>query len=253
MSKNKKAKDCGSKKKIFHGPEQIPSPAPDDQLCSPFKCPDKIPTPRFSSPNSPLSEKKLNELQQCISKANDLFRSIGNERDPDNLRQLQLHFRSLRGIMVKVDVICNKKTEQIDGKIEEAGKNFIQLNKEGQTTFILFERIFTITQDEVGKAIEEQELLNIDNCDRRNITFSFGETVSCNPFLINLFFGIPLFVQLIPKLGSRVLVQEEGKEKIRGRLIGTEEGHLKVKVKKNKVKQINFNKLCFLTILHEPT
>ncbi|MDQ0218892.1 hypothetical protein ELQ35_10540 [Peribacillus cavernae] len=242
MDKNKKAENYLSKK------EQMKSSAQDDQPCSP-NCPEIIETPRFSSPNSSLSEKKLKELEECISKANDLLRSIGNESDPDNLRQLQLHFRSLRGVKVKVDVINNEKKIQIKGEVEEAGKDFIQLGKRGQTIFILFERIRTIDQAEPANVREEQELRNIDKSAQSYITFKFGHAVSANPYLLNLFFGIPLFVQLVPKLGSRVIVKAEGEKRIKGRLISTEKGHMQLEIKKGKTKQINLAKLYTLTFL----
>jgi hypothetical protein len=133
VGRHKKDKKSLSKKK-----QQTLNPPQD--------CPEIIETARFSSPNSALSEQKLKELEKCISKANDLLRSIGNQSDPNNLRQLQLYFRALKGIKVNVHLTCNGKTVKIEGKVEEAGKNFIQLVKKGQTTFILYDRIQTISQ-----------------------------------------------------------------------------------------------------------
>lgn len=67
-------------------------------------CPELIATPKFPSPNSPLPQEELDELQECIEIANQLLRSLGNRPNPNNLRQLQLHFLDLRKFLVRIKV-----------------------------------------------------------------------------------------------------------------------------------------------------
>lgn len=145
----------------FCCPGRIPASVPNDLFCTPFDCPKRIPTPRFNSPNSSFSPDELEQLQACFEEINDVLRSIGNPRDPENQRQLQLHFRALRGGLVRVIVDCDDEPIELLGTLEEAGRNFIQLNKIGEKTFILFERICSLQHaDGTGEVVEhEQELL----------------------------------------------------------------------------------------------
>lgn len=95
-----------------------------DLFGSPFDCKKQIPTPRFSSPNSPLPPRALDRLQRCIEEANDLLRSLGSESDPDNRRQLQLHFLSIRGADVILKVICEEQEiEEDEQEIEAVNRN----------------------------------------------------------------------------------------------------------------------------------
>lgn len=95
-----------------------------DLFGSPFDCKKQIPTPLFSSPNSPLPPKALDRLQQCIEEANDLLRSLGSESNPDNRRQLQLHFLSIRGANVILKIICEEQElEENEQEIESVNRN----------------------------------------------------------------------------------------------------------------------------------
>ena len=95
-----------------------------DLFGSPFDCKKQISTPRFSSPNSPLPPKALDRLQRSIEEANDLLRSIGSESDPENRRQLQLHFQSIRGAGVILKIICEEpELEENEQEIETVNEN----------------------------------------------------------------------------------------------------------------------------------
>ena len=83
-----------------------------DLFGSPFDCKKQIPTPHFSSANSSLPPKELDRLQREIEAANDLLRSIGSESNPDNRRQLQLHFLSIRGASVILRIICKEQEQE---------------------------------------------------------------------------------------------------------------------------------------------
>ena len=97
--------------------EMQPPVNPMNLFGSPFDCRKQIKTRRFASSNSPLTPEELDELQECIEAINDLLRSLGSRSDPNNTRQLQLHFLSLTGAHVKAEIICG--IEQLDEDEEE--------------------------------------------------------------------------------------------------------------------------------------
>ncbi|WP_455662260.1 hypothetical protein [Pradoshia sp.] len=123
----------------------------------PCDCPEKIPTKRFTSPNSPLPPDELDVLQRCIEAANDLLRSLGNESNPDNTRQLQLHFLNLEGVCVKVKLKCEVKKKSGEDAVEKtgvvvtAGRDFIQINSLGNDVFILYERLISLSREDCPK------------------------------------------------------------------------------------------------------
>ncbi|WP_449441598.1 hypothetical protein [Ureibacillus acetophenoni] len=79
---------------------------PTNLFGSPFDCKIQIRTRRFASPNSQFPQDELDDLQTCIRAVNYLLRSLGSKSDPNNTRQLQLHFLDLKGIRVKVNILC---------------------------------------------------------------------------------------------------------------------------------------------------
>ncbi len=236
----------------FRCPRQLPPSVADERFCVPDNCPKGIPTPRFASPNSPLPQNQLERLQACIEKVNELLRSVGNPRDPENLTGLRLHFRMLRGLRVQVEVDCGEQKEHLAGVLEEAGQNFLQLAEGGIKRFILFLRLCAVKREDEGNPENNhecmQELLNIDPCLRRDLVLRFGEVVSKNPFLINVFFGIPLNMRLADFLNSMVQVKRESGDIVQGVLTEVEENQIRVKVNKRE-ETINFNEICFIEIL----
>ena len=86
--------------------EMRPPVDPMNLFGSPFDCRKQIKTRRFASANSPLTQEELDELRECIEAINDLLRSLGSRSNPNNTRQLQLHFLRLRGAIVKAEIIC---------------------------------------------------------------------------------------------------------------------------------------------------
>jgi hypothetical protein len=268
-----------------------------DLFGSPFDCKKQIPTPRFSSPNSPLPPKALDRLQQCIEEANDLLRSLGSESDPDNRRQLQLHFLSIRGADVILKIICKeqeiKENEQEieavnrnrqkyikmkkingkeiepklrlkmykrrkakrsiimkNGKIFTAGRDFIQINEVGASVFVFYDRLISVARDKCEHVKQpEQELIDVNRKVRRELAFNFGDFVSKNPELVNLFFGIPLFKQLKEFLGKDVKVKIFDEE-IVGTLVKVDEGSLRILKKNDKEMEINLNEICFVKVFN---
>lgn len=246
----------------FSCSDRLPATVPDNRFGSPFKCPDKIPGPRFASPNSPLPPKELDKLQECIESANDLLRTLGNPRDPDNLTALRLRFRALRGTLMRVDVSCGNGQETLLGVLHGAGRDYIRLSAVGEELFIPFKRICSILRDAVREGHDEengpahgsntghgQELSEIDRCLRRELVLHFGNVVACNPKLLEIFFGLPLLIKLLDYLGCHVLVRLDSPEpdEVRGKLCGSEEGEILVQ-EENQLRQINLSTVCFITI-----
>ncbi|MGE5481514.1 MAG: hypothetical protein ACM3VX_01220 [Bacteroidota bacterium] len=107
----------------------------------PSPCPPQIPTPRFSSPNSPLPPEELEQLKACLERVNDLLRTLGNPPDPWNKEALRLHLRRLRGERrgkrVVVEVACAQGPgcgeadsggcESYAGRVRDAGKDYLEL------------------------------------------------------------------------------------------------------------------------------
>lgn len=215
---------------------------PEDLFGSPFHCKKQKETPRFTSPNSPLSTDELDQLQACIEEINDLLRSLGSESDPNNTRQLQLHFLRLRGEIVKaqilygVDNVDEDEEEQFEllendhckllnkiGRLATAGRDFLQLNGVGSTTFILYDHLLSVTREH--KCDDDEDIAEFHDATqetRRQLAFNFGEFVGKNPDLINLFFGISLHRFLKKYVGKDVKIKMPNR-RITGLLLATDE------------------------------
>lgn len=235
----------------FSCPESLPASVPDDGFCSPFPCPEKIPTPRFSSPNSPLPPEELEKLKECIEAANEFLRTIGNPNDPDNKRALQFRLRKLRGLLMQVNVNCGSEITQVEGVLKDAGRDFLQLETFGRCIFALFNRLcslrWVIGSGEIHG--HEPALIDLDTCSRRALILDFGKVVSGDPNLINIFFGIPLHLRLISFLGCRVEVETENSgEIVQGVLSDSQERYVHIQTDQ-KIEQINFNQLCVMNVL----
>ena len=254
----------------FCCPGRIPESVPNDRFGSPNICQPTIPTPRYNSPSSSLPLRELNALQACIEEINDTLRTIGNPRNPNDpeqqqrQRQLQQHFRALRFSLVKVIVDCHDEEIEILGILEDAGANFIKLNTLGERKLILFNRICLLKHEnnDAETFEHQQELINIDICLRREITLHFGEIVGRSPELINIFFGIPLYLFLLPIIGCKIRVKTDGEEIISGILCEVDENQFRLELMEEPeqadvldpcagedgVRTINFNEICFISI-----
>lgn len=222
----------------------------NDHFCSPYQCPRRLPTPLFSSPNSQLSPKELKELKKCIKAANNMLLTIGTKSNPALTRRLQLHFLSLRNVLVTVKIKCDDLTHEITGLLETAGKNFIQLKMIASKAFILYERICSVTYEtgDGGAHIHLNELLEINTCIRRELVLNFGSFVSKRPEIANQFIGILLYLQILTFIGCQVSVKIMGEEDfIIGILCESDEGAIFIKTE-HEVKQVNFNEICFITL-----
>ena len=217
---------------------------------------------RFTSPNSPLPQDELDELQACIEKVNDLLRSLASEHDNDNKRQLQLHFLAMNGITVKAYIHCtqssNENTVAVKsaettlykkGRLSTAGRDFIQINQVGSAVFILYNKLLAIARAEACEdELNENAVLHVDSETRRELAFNFGEFVSKSPKLINLFFGIPLYIKLQQFKGKDVNVKTFEKLYY-GTLIDAEDGTIIIE-NKGRAQMIGMDEVCYLNVLN---
>lgn len=207
----------------------------------------------FCSPNSSFSPEELEQLKHCIEELNDLLRTLGNPKDPNNLTALTHRFRMLHGLLIRVKIRGIDQNKEIIGLLKEAGKDFISVDTVGRIFYIPFERICSIERNVSDKHSEKhaihQELINADKCVKRDLVLRFGEVVSRDPKLINLFFGIRLFLLLNSFLGHEVSVKtEDQEEEIAGNLIEANKEHVLVQTGENGAKKTDWKNICFLSI-----
>lgn len=214
-------------------------------------CPPQVPTARFTSPNSQLPPQELAELQACIHEINEFLLAVGTPRPLRNREQLRHRVRRLIGITVRVAVSCegNPAAVEVSGGLKDVGRDFIQVDTVGPQTFMPFDRICTITRTDTGPLPPRQggALRHIDPVLRRNLILRFGETVACDPELINIFFGLPLHLRLTRFLGQQAFVQTDG-QSFEGPLCAAEEEFIHVQVAENRVRQINLADICFIRV-----
>lgn len=239
----------------FYCPHCFESKGEDESFCSSLMCPEGIPQPEIPSANSTLSPEELERLEQCISAANELLLSIGVERDEENFRSLQKDLLKLKNQFVCVTVNCNEEEgKTLNGLFLNAGLNFILLKSDiGNLLVIPFERLLFLEQANLLNRMnnQEQELLNINDCLRRNLTLHFSEVVSKSPFLINLFYGLELKLFLTSYLDCFVYVKVDNEVMEKdGLLLNVNDRRVELEID-NETQGIDFDELCFIEIEQE--
>lgn len=79
------------------------------------------------------------------------------------------------------------------------------------------------------------------------MVLNFGDFVSKNPELVNLFFGLSLHMHLKHYLGKDIKVKTNDHRMMEGTLVKVESEKVKVK-NKDKSKEISWNEICFLEV-----
>ncbi|MBB6449219.1 hypothetical protein HNR44_001168 [Geomicrobium halophilum] len=255
----------------FHCPECLPASKYDDRFGSPHDCPEILPTHRFSSPTTELSTEEFEKLKACIHEINDLLLTLGVREDETHV-QLRMRLQQLHKQFVRITVKCEGEKIKFLGGLKKAGRDFVHLNTLDENILIPNKRICSIdhepNHDQHG---HEPELINIDRCFRRDLVLRFGEVVSGDPSLINLFFGISLSLFLVSFIGCDIQVsineeEDTGKEdekqkdrvieseehqiqqkRIMGCLIESEESAIQVKWG-NEIQRIQFEDICFIKL-----
>ncbi|RAL24067.1 hypothetical protein [Thermoflavimicrobium daqui] len=179
----------------FHCPEELPASIPDDHFCSPFPCPDKIPTQRYSSPTSLFSPLKLAKLKSSIQTVNQLLTTLHHHIHPKDFPVFRLQLRSLLGVTMQIILSCKrqKKQESVMGCLTDVGQDFLILKTKKQSIWVPFTRVHLVLSKkwEIKNIIKHhRELDPIDPCLRRELVLNFGPTVANHPILFHIFFGI---------------------------------------------------------------
>lgn len=219
------------------------------------KCPDKIPTMRFSAPTTQLSPKEFEKQKKCIEQVNDLLVAISSPRDPQNLSGLRLHFRKLKGMLVDVEVDCNNTKETITGLLKNAGRDHLEIEAVGKRHFILYQRVCKVERNsnnhecEYSESHVHNELEGISKYLRQDIVLNFGKVVSKDPELINIFFGIPLYLQLVNFIGCKVKINiEDSLAVVNGTLVESTKDKICIKTLEDNIEQINIRDIYSMTI-----
>ncbi len=110
------------------------------------------------------------------------------------------------------------------------------------------ERLISLSREECETSkLQEQEFIDADRSTRREMVLNFGDFVSKRPELVNLFFGIPLHVQLLQYLGKDIKVKTDDHNIIEGTLFEADEGKIQVENRNGPI-EIDLNQICFLEI-----
>ncbi|MFS0638521.1 hypothetical protein AB1K84_21715 [Mesobacillus foraminis] len=231
--------------------EFVPAGAPDD-FCIPEECcPPKLETPRFPSPATCLPEDEQRRLEARIDEANELLLDLGLSGDLE-FESRRRAFEGLMGQYVNVQIDCPKedpkgKEKITAGRVELAGQNFVLLKAKEREIVIPFGRICRINPRDgfIEPPPHEPRLTDIDPCLRRAIAFDFGNTVSCSPELINIFFRLSLQVFLLTKVDKKIRILMDNKQ-VNGKLVEVSGETIQISSKKRKIREIPLNKICLL-------
>ncbi|MFT4412451.1 hypothetical protein ACLM5H_01200 [Fredinandcohnia humi] len=248
MSKNK---DCID----FRCPEFVPVNAPDDFCIPEDCCPRRKKEPKFPSPNSCLPLDELEELEERIALANQLLLNLAlsEQREPNEI--FQRAFDGLVGQEVSIEIDCplakNPEKNTIRaGRVFLVGFDFVVIrNRNDREVIIPFEKIKLINLDKgrFAEPIDEPQLLDIEPCLRRAITFNFGEKVASSPELIQIFFRLRLTIYILVLVSKKVKVNIDGESMV-GNISEVHEESLTIKIKENN-REIPLDNICFITVL----
>lgn len=134
------------------------------------------------------------------------------------------------------------------GKLATAGTDFVQINPVGSALFVLYSKLIAIARHKFDEEERDPKFINADQETRRELAFNFGEFVSKNIDIENLFFGVPLYKAINKYVGKEVKVRSaEGL--ITGTLIETKEGRIKILNQKFN-KEIDIDSICYLQVLN---
>jgi hypothetical protein len=158
--------------------------------------------------------------------------------------------KGLRGSPKRTRVQAKSKQTKrtVEGRVHLVGRNFVLLKNEGNEMLIPLLKVCSIfLKNQFATPANEADLLCIDPCFRRALTFQFGKTVASSPELIQLFYRIPLNIYLLLLEGKKVKVRLADTIVV-GTLIKVDKEQLRLCLKNNKERTISLNQIC--TIFH---
>lgn len=137
---------------------------------------------------------------------------------------------------------------KICGVVCFVGRDFVVLRESNEQIIIPLSKIISLkTDSRILQPLNKPELLNIDPCLRRSLTFNFGETVSCSPELIDIFFKTTLAIFLLNRLHKNMKIKIEDEE-IEGTLVEVTSESMRISLCNEKEMDIPFLSVCFITI-----
>jgi hypothetical protein len=149
---------------------------------------------------------------------------------------------SLKRLRVQAKRELTKRT--LVGRVHLVGRNFVLLKHEEKEIFIpLLKVCSVILENRYATPVNEEDLLCIDPCFRRALTFQFGETVASSPELIQLFYRIPLNIYLLLLEGKKVRVRLADRFVV-GTLVKVEKEQIRLCLKNDKETTISLNQIC---------
>ncbi len=235
----------------------------EDDFCLPDTCPERIIQPQFPSATSSFPPEQLAEIDACIEEANELLLTLGLQQEAEEVEEedvLLQNLNKLKGQMVEVTISCREEDiepegmltcenhdEKVHGKFIYNGIDFIILyTMDDETVWIPFTKIRWMIQKEQEEVFnEDQPLLNIDPCLRREITFNFGQIVPKSPFLLKLFFPLQLSFLLKSFIDCNLRVKTFDNKEIRGTLVKVTERSLLIETPRKK-QGVDFEKICYI-------
>lgn len=262
----------------FCCPEFVPAEAYDD-FCPPNNCPERILTPSYPSPTSCLPKEELEELEEKIEAANRLLLNLAlsGEQSEEARRSA---FDKLVGQEVKVKLkevkkenetedttvrssqankkrrcrirVCRNKTGTptlIEGKVILVGFDFVVI-KGRKIEFILpYSQVCKLYPNKALKEeATEPELQDVDACLRRDLTIHFGETVSCSPKLIQIFYRLHLSIYLLLLIDRKIKITFVGNKQLTGEIKDVYQKSLTLCRKNKKVQEIDIDLIRFITV-----
>lgn len=153
----------------------------------------------------------------------------------------------------KKEVVNKKKVIERDnikicGVVCFVGRDFVVLRQSNEQIIIPLLKIISLkTDSRIVQPLNEPELLDIDPCLRRSLTFNFGETVSCSPELIDIFFKTTLAIFLLTVLHKNLKIKINDEE-FEGTLVEVTNESMLISLCNEKEMDIPFPSICFITI-----
>jgi hypothetical protein len=169
--------------------------------------------------------------------------------DPTAPAMIQQHFQKLIGEQVELEIHNRDTKVTLRGLARYVGSDFLLLIVRSGFILVPLNKVVTGEHPNHGQAMEGSGHghPNINHSLRRDLVLNFGKTVSENPQLENLFFGIPLHKFLPKLLGRRIAVTtDEAPDRIAGRLINIKPGFFTLRTATKNV-QIELPKICLIT------
>lgn len=203
-----------------------------------------VPRPRCPEPQA--------QLRAGIEAANDLLRRLGAPA-PQELGLLRLPLQRLVGRPVQVAVAWPHGSLTLAGPVRTAGRDFLELAVDGGSVLVPYRSLCAVSTTHQGTPTpgpgHQQAAVDLPPEFRRRLILRFGEVVSADRRLMDLFFGVPLRVRLKDLLGQAAAVattRQETEPVVRG-VLEAVEPELRL-CADGQEKRVRFEEICFVRV-----